>query len=60
MRAPGVVLIACALALPADLSDPHLTQKILAHMDQLEARCAPITQSNQVIVLEVPPLPRLD
>ena len=50
----------CALALPADLSDPLLTQKLIAHMDQLEARCAPITQSNDVIVLEVPPLPRLD
>jgi hypothetical protein len=50
----------CALALPADLSDPQLTTKIISHMDKLEVRCAPITDVNKVIVLEVPPLPRLD
>ncbi len=51
---------ACAVAMPSDMSDPAMTQKIIAHLDRLEVRCAPIKDTNELIVLEVPPLPRLD
>ncbi|MBV8756946.1 MAG: protein kinase [Deltaproteobacteria bacterium] len=57
---PDGPVSACAIAMPADLSDPTLTEKIISHMDQLEVRCAVVKDTNELIVLEVPPLPRLD
>ncbi|HSN29005.1 MAG TPA: hypothetical protein VLT45_22110, partial [Kofleriaceae bacterium] len=51
---------ACAIAMPADLSDPSMPEKIIAHLDRLEVRCAPIKAANPLIILEVPPLPRFD
>jgi hypothetical protein len=57
---PDGPVSACAIAMPADLSDPMLTEKIISHMDKLEVRCAPVKDANDLIILEVPPLPRLD
>jgi hypothetical protein len=50
---------ACALGLP-DLSDQELERKLLSHLDRLQMSCVPIPARSDLVVIEVPPLPRLD
>jgi len=56
---PEGVASACALGLP-DLSDQELERKLLSHLDRLQMICVPIPARTEVVVIEVPPLPRLD
>ena len=57
---PEGVATACALALPADLADPSLGKKIDGNLDKLRIECTPIPDKAEVVVVEVPPFPRLD
>jgi hypothetical protein len=56
---PDGVASACALGLP-ELSDQELERKLLSHLDRLQMICVPIPARSEVVVIEVPPLPRLD
>jgi hypothetical protein len=51
---------ACAIGLPADLSDRDLTSKLNANLAKIEVRCKPIPDGSEVVAVEVPPWPRLD
>ncbi|MBA3396067.1 MAG: carboxypeptidase regulatory-like domain-containing protein, partial [Deltaproteobacteria bacterium] len=51
---------ACAIALPADLADPTLNKKVETNLDKLILQCVPIPEKAEVVVVEVPPFPRLD
>nr|MDQ3367138.1 carboxypeptidase-like regulatory domain-containing protein [Myxococcota bacterium] len=51
---------ACAIALPADLSDPKLGTKIENNPDKLVLQCVPIPATAELVMVEVPPFPRLD
>ncbi len=57
---PEGVASACAIALPADLADPSLRKKIDTNLDKLILQCVPIAEKADVVVIEVPPFPRLD
>jgi hypothetical protein len=57
--APEGEVSACAVALPADLSDPAVQKKLVAHLDQIVFTCVPV-MTKEIIVIEVPPFPRLD
>ena len=57
---PEGAATACAIALPADLSDPTLGKKIDGNLDKLKFACAPIPEKAELVVVEVPPFPRLD
>jgi hypothetical protein len=50
---------ACAIGLP-DKLDEALARKVRDHMDKVEVRCVPVTPDQVVVVVEVPPFPRLD
>ncbi|HEX4418024.1 MAG TPA: protein kinase [Kofleriaceae bacterium] len=50
---------ACATALPG-LSDDVLEHKLAAHLDKLQVICAPIPDDASVVLIQVPPFPRLD
>ena len=58
--APSGPATACAVPLPADLSDPNLQRKIERNYDRLVLRCAPVPEDGSGVVLDVPPWPRLD
>ena len=52
---------ACALSMPRnDLIDAKTANRILSHYDQLRWRCVPIPEDAEVVVVEIPPLPRFD
>lgn len=55
---PDGTACVCALGLP-DLSDQELERKLLSHLDRLQMSCVPIPPRSEVVVIEVPPLPRL-
>jgi predicted Ser/Thr protein kinase len=57
---PEGVASACAVGLPADLSDSELQLKINAQYEKIQVRCVPIPAGADVVVVEVPPWPRLD
>jgi hypothetical protein len=57
---PEGVATACAIGLPADLSDRDLDAKINANLAKIEVRCEPIPAGAEAVVVEVPPWPRLD
>ena len=50
---------ACAVGLP-DKIDEAMAKAFQQHMDKIEVRCTPVSASDQVVVVEVPPFPRLD
>jgi predicted Ser/Thr protein kinase len=56
---PEGAATACAVGLPADLSDPELESKINANLAKIEIRCTPIPADAEAVVVEVPPWPRL-
>jgi hypothetical protein len=56
---PEGAATACAIGLPADLSDRELDSKINANLARIEVRCAPIPADAEAVVVEVPPWPRL-
>ena len=56
---PEGAATACAIGLPADLSDPDLNSKIDANLSKIEVRCTPIPADAEAVVVEVPPWPRL-
>ncbi len=56
---PEGAATACALSLPADLSERDLDSKINANLARLEVRCEPIPAGADTVVVEVPPWPRL-
>ena len=49
---------ACAMGLP-DRSDPTM-KHIDEHLDRIEVRCVDIPKGAEVVVVEVPPFPRID
>jgi predicted Ser/Thr protein kinase len=51
---------ACAIGLPTELGDLGVIEKLQQHSDKIEVRCVPIPSDKTSIVIEVPPLPRLD
>ncbi|HTR51059.1 MAG TPA: protein kinase [Kofleriaceae bacterium] len=51
---------ACAIGMPGEVTDPDLDQKIPMHLDKIEVRCVPLDEHAQVVLVEVPPWPRLD
>nr|MDQ3339066.1 carboxypeptidase-like regulatory domain-containing protein [Myxococcota bacterium] len=51
---------ACAIALPHDLADPKLGDKINTNLEKLKIECTPIPEGVDAVVIEVPPFPRLD
>ncbi|MFN0252019.1 MAG: protein kinase domain-containing protein [Kofleriaceae bacterium] len=57
---PDGIASACALALPADLTDPDLQPKIDNNLEKIEVRCTAIDPDSTVVTIEVPPWPRLD
>jgi hypothetical protein len=57
---PEGAATACALSLPSSLDDPELWRKVQAHLDKIEVRCQPLAPSDEAVVVEVPPWPRLD
>ena len=57
---PDGPVTACAIGLPGDLSDPGLQRRVLPHLDKIDVRCAPVEAPDDVVVVEVPPFPRLD
>ena len=57
---PEGVATACAIGLPADLSDRDLDAKINANLAKIEVRCEPIPAGAEAVVVQVPPWPRLD
>ena len=59
-EAPNGAATACAVGLPADVADPKLEKKVLENMAKVEVRCVPIPPGAEVVVVEVPPFPRLD
>ena len=59
-EAPEGVTTACAIGLPPDLSDRELDRKVNANLSKIEVRCEPIPPDADVVVVEVPPWPRLD
>ena len=50
---------ACAIGLPDQL-DEALARRLRDHMDKVEVRCVPVAPDQDVVVVEVPPFPRLD
>ncbi|HEU0032202.1 MAG TPA: protein kinase [Kofleriaceae bacterium] len=59
-QVPEGVATACSLGLPTDLSDPELERKLPRNLDKLAVPCVPIPPGADVVVVEVPPFPRLD
>ena len=57
---PQGAATACAISLPQDLDDPALWRRVQAHLDKIEVRCQPLAPSDEAVVVEVPPWPRLD
>ncbi|HWU90464.1 MAG TPA: hypothetical protein VN253_24535, partial [Kofleriaceae bacterium] len=57
---PEGVATACAIGLPADISDRELERKINANLSKIEVRCEPIPPDADTVLVEVPPWPRLD
>jgi hypothetical protein len=51
---------ACAIGMPTEVADPDLNRKITAHLDKIEVRCVPLGEHDELVVVEVPPWPRLD
>jgi hypothetical protein len=50
---------ACAVGLP-DKIDEAMAKSFQQHMDKIEVRCTPVSSTDDVVVVEVPPFPRLD
>ena len=50
---------ACAVGLP-DKIDEAMAKAFQQHMDKIEVRCTPVSATDEVVVVEVPPFPRLD
>jgi predicted Ser/Thr protein kinase len=50
----------CAVGLPLDLSDPALEKKLKRSADLFELHCVPVPATNEPIVIETTPAPRLD
>ena len=57
---PEGVASACAVGLPNDLADAELQRKINRNLTKIEVRCVPIPLGADVVIVEVPPWPRLD
>jgi hypothetical protein len=57
---PKGATTACAIGLPPDLSDRELNRKLSENLTKIEVRCVPIASDADVVVVEVPPWPRLD
>ena len=60
IAAPASGGTACAVGLPAELTDNEQLGKMQAHNDKVEVRCTPIPRDENIVVVEVPPLPRFD
>jgi hypothetical protein len=58
-QVPEGIASACALGLP-DLSDEETERKLMSHLDRLQMICVPLSDGAEVVVIEVPPLPRFD
>jgi hypothetical protein len=58
--APSGEVTACALALPSDYSDPDLQARVDRNKKKIAIRCEPVPSDSDVVVIEVPPWPRLD
>jgi hypothetical protein len=43
-----------------DKLDEALARQLRDHMDKVEVRCVPVAPDQDVVVVEVPPFPRLD
>jgi len=57
---PQGVASACAVGLPADLSDAAMQDKVHAMIEKVQVRCVPIQPGADVVIVEVPPWPRFD
>ena len=57
-NAPEGEASACAIGLPQELADEELWRKVMSNLDKIEVRCQPVT--DDVVIVEVPPWPRLD
>jgi predicted Ser/Thr protein kinase len=57
---PDGIATACGIALPADLTAPNLQAQIDNNLEKIEVRCVPIDADATVVIVEVPPWPRLD
>jgi hypothetical protein len=51
---------ACGVALPPDLNTPGLQAQIDNNLEKIEVRCVPIKPDDKVVIVEIPPWPRLD
>ncbi|HEY4243406.1 MAG TPA: protein kinase [Kofleriaceae bacterium] len=51
---------ACAFGVQGDFADPSFVEKLNRHMDEVHGVCAPITADEPVLVIEAPPMKRLD
>ena len=59
--APEGEATACAIGYPADeVDDAALVKKIGEHPERIEVRCVPVAAGDEVVIIEVPPFPRLD
>jgi hypothetical protein len=57
---PEGAATACAIGLPADLSDRDLDAKFNANLARIEVRCEPIPAGVDAVMVQVPPWPRFD
>ena len=56
---PDGLVSACAMGLP-EMSDEDLTHKVMSRLDKIPVTCMPIPERAEVMIIEVPPFPRLD
>jgi hypothetical protein len=49
----------CALAMPT-INDADYARKIVAHLDKVPVICVPIPDKADLVIVEVPPMPRLE
>jgi hypothetical protein len=59
-EAPEQVATACGLGLPPDINDSGMEAKLMANLDRIELRCVTIGEKDEVVLVTVPPFPRLD
>jgi len=57
---PDEPVSACAVALVDGLARRETSDKLRAHMDDLEVRCVPIASNAASVVVETPPQRRID
>ena len=59
-QAPIGEASACAYGLPSDSTNKQLAAKAAEHPEKIPIPCVPISATDEVVVVDVPPFPRFD